>query len=391
MNYSLVEVKNRKTKREFLELPIKLYANEVNWIRPLDVDIENIFNPKKNKHFRHGEAIRWILVDSNHQTVGRVAAFIDFEVATTNEQPTGGLGFFECINSLEAATILFNRCRQWLKERGMEAMDGPINFGDRDRWWGLLVDGFYEPNYCMDYHLKYYRELFEGYGFKVYFNQYTYHRLVNQQDVNPLIWEKAERIAKNSAYKITSISKSDLKKYAENFRTIYNTAWGRYTGVKKITRTHAMALLKTIKPILDERIVFFAYFNNEPIGFLIMIPDLNQVVRHLDGNFNIFGKLKFIYLLKIKKICKKAVGLIFGIVPQHQGKGLEGAMVNELAKSAFSKGFPYTEIELNWIGDFNPGMRRIAEQIGGKVRKTHATYRYMFDRSKEVLPPRRVS
>ncbi len=391
MSYSLVEVKNRRTRREFLQLPVRLYAKEPNWIRPLNVDIENIFNPQKNKHFRNGEAIRWILVDSNNQTVGRIAAFVDKEVAKANEQPTGGIGFFECINSADAAAILFNRCKQWLKERGMEAMDGPVNFGDRDKWWGLLVDGFYEPNYGMDYHLKYYRSLFEGYGFKVYFNQYTYHRLVNQQDVNPLIWEKAERIAKNQAYQITRISKWQLKKYAEDFRTIYNLAWGRYTGVKKITQTHAMALLKTIKPVLDERLVYFAYYNNEPIAFLIMMPDLNQVVKHLNGQFNLFARLKFFYLLKIKKVCKKAVGLIFGIVPQHQGKGLEGAMVNELAKCAFSKGFPYTEIELNWIGDFNPGMRRVAEQIGGKIRKTHVTYRYMFDRSKEVVPPRNVS
>ncbi len=129
----------------------------------------------------------------------------------------------------------------------MEAMDGPINFGDRDQWWGLLVDGDYPPNYCMYYQLPYYRNLFENYGFQVYFYQYTYHRLVNSENVDPIVWEKAERIARNPSYTITTISKKNLKKFAEDFRTIYNNAWGRYTGVKKITETHAMALMKNPK------------------------------------------------------------------------------------------------------------------------------------------------
>lgn len=391
MSFSLIEVKDRRIRKEFLELPVRLYVNEPNWIRPLNDDIEKVFDPARNKHFKHGEAIRWILVDAKNTTVGRIAAFIDFETTKTYEQPTGGIGFFECINNQEAAFILFNRAKQWLKGRGMEAMDGPINFGDRDKWWGLLVDGFFEPNYCMDYHLKYYKDLFEGYGFKKYYNQYTYFRLVNQDNVNPLIWGKAERISKNPAYSITRISKRKLKRFAEDFRTIYNSAWGRYTGIKKITQTHAMAVMRSFKPVLDEQLVYFTYYNNQPVAFLIMMPDLNQIIKQFNGNFSLIGKLRFLYLLKIKKICSKAVGVIFGIIPQHQGKGLEGAMINELAKSAFSKKFPYKEIELNWIGDFNPGMQRIAEQIGGKIRKTHVTYRYMFDRSREVVPPNRVS
>ena len=156
-------------------------------------------------------------------------------------------------------------------------------------------------------------------------------------------------------------------------------------------RAQAMALLKTIKPIMDERLMIFAYHNNEPIGMLIMVPDLNAAVKHLNGNFNLYGKLKLLYLLKVKKVCKKALGLIFGIVPQYQGKGVDGALVKGFAHWALKDDYPYTNIELNWIGDFNPAMRKVAEQIGAKVRKTHLTLRYMFDQTKEVKPPRRVS
>ncbi len=391
MQYSLIKVNSKKTKREFLHVPVILYKNDPNWIRPLDNDIESIFDPKKNKRFRHGEAIRWVLKDEQGMCVGRVAAFIDGKVANANEQPTGGIGFFECINNPKAANIIFNACKGWLAQHGMEAMDGPINFGERDRWWGLLIDGFYQPNYCMDYHHAYYKTLFEDYGFKPYFYQYTYHLPVTDKYVDPIIWEKAQRIAKNPDYQVRCISKKSLEKFADDFITIYNKAWGRYTGVGKMTKPQAMAMLNEIKPILDERLMQFAYFNDEPIGFLIMIPELNQVVKYLNGNFNLWGKLRMMYLLKVRKVCTKALGLVFGVIPQHQGKGVEGALIKGLTNWAFKDNFPYKEIEMNWIGDFNPAMRKVVAQIGAKVRKTHVTLRYMFDHAKEVTPPRRVS
>lgn len=390
MPFTIIEVNNRKTQREFISLPIRLYKNEQNWIRPLDKDIEDIFDRGKNKHFRNGEAIRWVLVDDNGSTVGRVAAFIDHSLKNT-EQPTGGMGFFECIDNQEAANILFNTCKQWLRDRGMEAMDGPINFGERDKWWGLLVEGFYEPNYCMGYHLSYYKALFENYGFKKYFNQFTYHMLVTDKYIDPVVWEKAQRIEQNPEYLITNINRKELKKFAGDFVEIFNKGWGRFAGVGKMHKVQAMALLKSLKPILDERLVLFAYHNHEPIGFLIMIPDLNQIVKYLNGRFNLWAKLKLLYLLKVKKKCTKALGLIFGIVPQYQGKGVDGALIKGFANCALSDDYPYTDIELNWIGDFNPTMCRVAEQIGAKVLKIHTTYRFMFDRNKEVDPPRRVN
>ncbi|MDW8288789.1 MAG: hypothetical protein RMJ89_12020, partial [Flammeovirgaceae bacterium] len=154
----LIEVQDKKHIRMFLDLPVKLYKGDKNWIRPLDKDIEEVFSPIKNKLFRQkGKAIRWILLDEQGECIGRVAAFVNPKTAYKNEQPTGGLGFFECIHDQNAANLLFDACIEWLKQQGMEAVDGPINFGDRDKWWGCLVDGFTEPNYCMPYNHAYYR------------------------------------------------------------------------------------------------------------------------------------------------------------------------------------------------------------------------------------------
>ncbi len=380
--YQILQVKTKSDIKEFLQLPVTLYKNEKNWIRPLDKDIEEIFDPLRNKLFRDGDCTRWILKDERKATAGRVAAFIDKKAAANNDQPTGGMGFFECINDKTAAFLLFDTCKLWLQERGMQAMDGPVNFGDRDKWWGLLVEGFFEPNYCMPYNFLYYKDLFEEYGFRNYFTQYTFHRLVNREDVSPEVLNKAERIAKNPDYKFVCFNKSYKKRFTEDFRTIYNKGWAKFSGVKPISALHVKALFKSIEPILDPELIWYTYFKDEPVAFLVMIPEINQIIRHLNGSLKGWNKLRFLYYLH-KHECTKVLGLIFGIVPGHQGKGLEAALILAFADTAWKPEFRYKEMEMNWIGDFNPGMIKTLEKIGAKIRKVHVTYRYLFDRTKE--------
>ena len=387
----LTEVTTPALISEFHRIHNQINKHDPAWIQPLFTEVEKVFDPRENKSFRHGEAIRWILQDEEGNTIGRVAAFIDRKICDKNEQPTGGMGFFECINNPVAANTLFDAACHWLHERGMEAMDGPVNFGERDRWWGLLTEGFHEPNYCMPYNPPYYRDLFEGYGFCDYFRQYTYHREVYDGDLDVHLKETADRIAANPRYRLCHITRGNLRKYAGEFAHIYNHAWTRHGGIKEFTTAHAMALLKSLKPILDERLIWFAYYDNEPVGFLIMIPEMNQIFKHVNGKMNLLGKLKFLWYFKWMKKCNKALGLIFGFVEQHQRKGLEGAMVYAFRGVALAKGFPYREIELNWIGDFNPTMMRIVEMVGFKVRKTHITYRYLFDRTKPFTRAKKVS
>src|SRR5439155_571400 len=126
----------------------------------------------KNNAFRFGEAERWIVGDGNGKLIGRIAAFTNKKYKNKGDDvPVGGMGFFECIDDQEAANLLFDTAKDWLQQRGMEAMDGPINFGERDRWWGLVTQGFQEPLYCMNYNPPYYSTLFEHYGFRNFFNQ----------------------------------------------------------------------------------------------------------------------------------------------------------------------------------------------------------------------------
>lgn len=375
----IIEVKSNAQKKKFIRLPLKIYKDSKYWIRPLDKDIEDFFNPEVNKTFLNGECTRWILQDGKGKTIGRVAAFVNQKTANKdNKQPTGGLGLFECINDQTAATLLFDTCKKWLEARGMEAMDGPINFGDRDKWWGLLADGYdIEPNYQCNYNPPYYIELFEAYGFQIYFKGFTFIR--NTFDpFHPRIMKKADILNEDSNYHFEHLRIKDLKKYGEDFRTIYNKAWSGHDGVAEMTEIEAASIMKKMKPIIDEKIIWFAYYQNEPVAFYINLPEVNQIFKHVNGKLDLVGKLIFLWH-KLRKTNKKMMGLVFGVVPEHQGKGLDGALVMATAQMVQKDYRRYPILEMNWIQDSNRKMIIVVKQIGGEVGKTHHTYRKLFD------------
>ena len=378
----LLAVNSPETRREFLELPIRLYKNNQYWIRPLDKDIENVFDRRTNKTFRTGDLERWIAVDAQGETVGRVAAFVNEKSKNKgNEQPTGGMGFFECIDDRKTAFLLFDACRHWLQEKGLEAMDGPINFGDRDKWWGLLVDGYHiEPNYLQHYNFPYYQGLFEAYGFKTYFRQFTYGRKT-RDPLSPKLALKAEKLHRQAGYVFRHMQLKEIEKYTEDFRVIYNKAWGGH-GVPDMTSAQAKAIISQLKPIIDEKIVWFGYYQEGPIAFFIMLPEVNQIFKYVNGKLDWMGKLKFVWH-KWRRTCNKMFGLVFGIVPGHQGKGVEGALIMAARQMVQDDYHRYENFEMNWIGDFNPKMLRVAEQVGGYIAKTHITYRKLFDETRE--------
>ena len=379
--YQLTEVKTRADEKLFIEVNVLLNRSDPNYIRPLDKDVLDVFDPKKNKTFRYGTTTRWILKDENDQLKGRIAAFTNKRYKNKGDDvPTGGIGFFDCVNDQSAADMLFDVAKHWLAQNGMEAMDGPINFGERDRWWGLVVQGYQSPLYCMNYNPPYYKDLFENYGFRLFFNQICF-------GMDPKAILSAKLLArhadfdKDADYKVKNIEKDKIEKYAEDFATVYNAAWAGHGVLKQLKKDQVVLMFRKMKPVMDERIVWFAYYKDQPIGIFTNLPDLNQWFRYLNGKFNLVNKLKFLWI-KRSKPNKKFTGIVFGIVPEFQGKGIDAFMVGEAYKTVIHT--QYTEYEMQWIGDFNPKMLNVAKGLGD-VQETRmlTTYRYLFDRTKE--------
>jgi hypothetical protein len=377
-------VTDAKTAKEFLQVAVELYKNDKNWIRPLDKDINEVFDKKKNKAYRFGETIRWVLKDDNGKLIGRIAAFINKKYRNKGDDvPVGGIGFFECINNQDAADLLFDNAKHWLIQHGMEAMDGPINFGERDRWWGLVTQGHHEPLYCMNYNPPYYVTLFEDYGFKLFFNQVCF-GLDPKAPLSKKIHERHALFANNPEFSSSHLHKNQLEKFAIDFVNVYNKAWAGHGGLKQMPKEQAIALFKTMKPVMDENVIWYVYHKEEPIAIYVNLPDLNKWFKYLNGKFDLFHKLKFLWLKK-NKPNKKFTGLVFGVVPEWQGKGIDAFLIGEAAKKFVQTDkSPYTEYEMQWIGDFNPKMINVAESLGDTFHnRILTTYRYLFDRTKE--------
>ena len=373
---NIIEVKSKRDKKDFLSVPKILYKNNKDWVCPLDDEINKIFNPLKNSFYTHGEAIRWILKDNNGILIGRIAAFINENKAHTEEQPTGGCGFFECIDNQESAFLLFDTAKKWLKDRGMEAMDGPINFGENDNHWGLLVDGFIPQGMGMPYHHKYYKDFFYNYGFKLYFEQYSYHRDI-KKPLQERFMKIAAWISKKPEYKFKHFSYKEKDKYIDDLIEIYTKAWQFHENFTPLEKETVTEIMDDAKLILDEDLVWFAYHNGKPIAFMVMMPDLNQAIKHINGKLNLFNKIKLLFLLK-RKVINRARITVMGVVPEFQGKGVESAIFLQLEQTMKRKSH-YKEIELSWVGDFNPKMEAIYEAVGGVKMKTHQTLRYLFN------------
>lgn len=373
----MIEVRSESDKQAFLQLAVNLYRNDPNWIQPLDKDIEAVFDPKQNKFFKKGVCTRWLLKDDAGKAIGRIAAFVNPQYK--NEQPTGGVGFFECINDRKAAHFMFDHCREWLREKGMEAMDGPINFGERLAWWGLLVDGFHPPLYQMNYNPPYYQDLFESYGFQLYFNQICFARDTEPR-LSDKFYERHAQISADPNFRAVPIDKSQLDKFAKDFSYIYNKAWAGHGGGKEIEERVARKMFQQMKPVMDEHITWFTYYKDEPVALWVNLPDMNQWFRHLHGKFGLLDKLRFL-LIKKFGTCDRFVGLVYGVIPEFQGKGVDSFMVVEAAKLIQSRG-KYKRYEMQWIGDFNPKMINIAESLETTRNRRLTTYRFLFDREK---------
>lgn len=379
----IIPVTDPATAREFLQVAVVLNSKDPQWIRPLDKDINETFDESKNKAYRFGEAIRWILKDDEGRLIGRIAAFTNKKYKNKGDEvPVGGCGFFECINNQDAADLLFDNARHWLISKGMEAMDGPINFGERDRWWGLITEGYFEPLYCMNYNPPYYVTLFEHYGFRVFYNQVCF-GLDAAKKIAPKTQERHRMHAANPDISMRLIEKDKLEKYAVDFVTIYNKAWAGHGGLKQLAKEQVLIMFKKMKPVMDEKVVYFAYHKEDPIAMFINLPDINQYFKHFKGKFGLMQKLEFVWRQRFRR-SRKFVGLVFGVVPEWQGTGIDSFLIGECARIVQVDPLLYTHYEMQWIGDFNPKMINLAESFGDTFRSRNlATYRYLFDRSRE--------
>jgi len=369
-------------EKEFLKFADKVYQNDKNWVKPLNQEMLESFDTLRNPFFKNGEARRWVL-KSDDGCVGRIEAFINYQKKSGQNRLAGGIGFFEVSPCKSAAFKLFDTCKEWFKEKGVEFMDGPINFGENDNNWGLLVKGFTQPSYGMNYNPKYYQSFFEEYGFEPLYEQYT-----NHYDLKKPLPQRFKRIGQrvlsNTHYEFKHFKLSQVEILLKDLEVVYNQAWKDHQGFQPIDYDYLFSSFKKMKSFLKEDLIWFAYADDRPIGFIVGIPDINQHLKPLNGKLNLLSMFKLCCYRLSHKINKLRV-IIMGIVPEYQNKGIESALITHFFESvtAYKQ---YHEAELSWVGSFNPKMLALHRASGATHGKTHITYRYhLSNKTKKIV------
>lgn len=379
----IIEVTDKNGWRLFHQAPHNVYKNQPHWIAPLESDIEKIFSPNSNKAMQNGAAKLFVLLNEKGTPVGRIAAFVDHQRNLQQSFPQGGIGFFECIDNKDYARALLEKAEAFLVNEKVKAIDGPVNFGERDKFWGLLVKGQeYSPLYQENYHPTYYKAFFEDNGYEPYEQILTLKGSVGDVPLDR-IRSIAKRLRERYGLTTRSIEKSKLEWYADLFRQVYNEAFRTYPHFKPLHTAQVYEGMKQAKPILDPNLVCFAFEKDQPIGFLALLPDINQFLQPAKGKLDWLRLPGFLWRFKTAKQWV-AKGIASAIHPDFQRKGIFPLIVDHLAMPANLK--KYSHIFLATIRSHNQLMVETAVNLGVKPDRVHVAYRKMLDKNIPLDP-----
>lgn len=370
MNSSGVTVVSSKDERKrFIEFIYDFYQDAEHWVPPLRMDQKKLIDTDKNPFFHNAE-IELFIAEKNGKDVGRIAAIVDHRFNDFHKTKTGHFGFFECINDQHTANLLFRVASDWLRDKGMNKVIGPASPSMMDTI-GVLIDGFdRDPYVLMPYNYDYYDDLIKASGFQKEMDLYAY--MVDTETVSMDRMNRAMKIVKHRLpdINIRPVDLKNLKSEIDIVRDIFNQAWKKNWGFIPLTEAEFDAVAKDLKFIIDTDFAHIAEMEGKPVGFSIGIPNINEILKTMNGNLFPFGIFKLLW--KKRKLNSLRTALM-GVVPEHQGKGIDALLHHRSIQNGL-KGENKTESEMSWVLESNPEMIRVAERIGGKLDKTYRMY-----------------
>ncbi len=380
MSYRFEKVLQRPQVDLFHNFQKQIYKDYPKWIPPFRFEIEKIFNPEKNSFFQGGECERYLMFDGD-EIVARFAVMNQPQRDRVLNPKMGGFGFLELINDQNVMNGVIEFASNWHKERGYSAFRGPVNFGENNNYWGLLVENFDEtPIYGMHYHPPYYKELVERTGAKKLDDHWSYRRDFDQPLPERLV-KITNRIEEKLNVEIRPVNFKDPEEDAEAIRKIYNEAWSNQDIVDReqefteLTRETVYKMVDQLKRVVIPESVLIASVEGKPASFIVSIPDLNEVSKTTGGRMR-WWQIPRLFLLK--RHVKRLRNLVFGTLPEYRKKGLE-ALVFVRGIQMTKKAAPSLDyLEGAWVSEKNWLMQRSLEALGCHHHKTHRTYIWKF-------------
>jgi GNAT superfamily N-acetyltransferase len=358
----------------FLDLPRQIYTEDPNWVPPFSLELKERLNPRKNPYFQHAEMRMW-LAFRGHTPVGRISAQVDKLVDKHHHAAIGHIGFFEVENNVLASQALFNAAEEWLRKMGRTAVLGPYNPTINEEP-GVLVSGYdAPPMMLMGHSPSYYAGLFEEAGYTKAKDLYAFHLDIRNEILPPTVKRMCERMMKAGKFTLRRVS---MRRYREDLNvilTIFNDAWSDNWGYLPMTDAELKHTADSLKLLIREEYTYIAEAEGRPIGMMVTLPNLNEIVQRIDGKLWPFGIFRLLWWLKTKKETTVRVPLM-GVLKEFQNTPLGGAvamaMIEQIRQNGVANGVSHAE--LSWILEDNPRMIGILEQIGSRNYKTYRIY-----------------
>ncbi len=366
MSLQIESVQNRPALKEFITFPWGIYQGDPNWVPPLIIEHRLLFNKSKHPFYEHGD-VQPFLARRNGQVVGRIAAIVNRAHNDFHRDTVGFFGFFDSIDDGEVARALFQAAGDFVQERGMTVLRGPMNFSTNEEC-GLLYEGFDRPPaVMMPYNPRYYIRLLEAAGFQKAKDLLAY--LMTESDVSEKLRRLGPALEKRTKLTIRSLNIKNFWEDVSRVKEIYNKAWEDNWGFVPMTDAEFHKTAKDMKMILDPELLWFAENDGEPVGFSLALPNINQALAKVNGRLLPFGIFKLLY--HKRKIDGVRV-LTMGVIPEYRRRGVDVVFYWRTYEAGTKKG--YTWGEFSWILEDNELMREAAEMIGSKPYKTYRIF-----------------
>ncbi len=371
----ILKVEGRKALNDFIRLPWSVYTRDPMWVPPLLLERRMHLSPK-NPYFEHAKFCSWIIYRRD-RPVGRICAQIDQLHIDRYRDATGFFGLLEAEDNPLTFQMLLSTAETWLRKQGMQRVFGPFNLSINQEL-GLLVDGFDTPPSLMMGHARpYYAERIEASGYRKEKDLLAYVINTDSQLSETVI--KITTRAKDRV-RVRNLRKSQFVEELKVIRDIFNDAWSQNWGFVPFTNKEFEHLGKDLKMLADEELVKIAEVDGNPEAFIVLLPNVNEVIRDLNGRLLPFGWLKMLWRLKVK-YPKSARIPLMGVRCRYHGTLLGAALafmvIADLKEPCLKRDLK--EVELSWILEDNMGMRNIIESLGGRVYKTYRIYSKQLD------------
>ena len=364
----ILTVNTKSDLKRFIQLPYKLYKNDPVWIPPLRVEQSGQFEPKRNPTLDHCEYALFLLID-NHEVIGRIAAFIDRLALETWKEPVGLFGYYECIDDKKASEVLMDCAATWLRNKGMLVMRGPWSFVSQE--WGLVIEGFVpSPVLMAPYNPMYYENHMVSFNLLKIKDLLVYYISVKEGYIIPdRIMTLTDDVAHRYGIRVRNIDMKHYDKDVQNVIDLSNKSLINNWGYTSVTKAEAEAVARDLKPILQTKGVIFAEDSEgKPVGFAIALPDVNLLLKGLNGRLFPFGWLKL--LLGLPKLCNYRL-FALGVVPEYHGKGIDSLLYRALCESLYT---PDTWMEINYVLEDNAPMNNAIRKLNAKPLRRYRIY-----------------